>query len=156
MRPSSSCFSRPRRSMSTQKITMAGRRSRRPLGKGTEAVVKLLLETLQTKEVDVDSKGLYGWTPLSQAAFNGHEAVVKLLLENRRSISTQRSLWLDAKKMVMAGRRYRGAAGERQEPSSSSCKSRHRHSFYKYRLNSFFLFILISRKNWGVGATLVI
>jgi ankyrin repeat protein len=40
-------------------------------------VVKLLLE----KAVDVDSKDSYGRTPLSWAAQNGHEGVVKLLLE---------------------------------------------------------------------------
>jgi ankyrin repeat domain-containing protein 50 len=43
---------------------------------GHEAVVKLLLETM-----DVDSKDTDGQTPLSWAAERGHEAVVKLLLE---------------------------------------------------------------------------
>jgi ankyrin repeat protein len=42
-----------------------------------EAVVKLLLAT---GKVDVDTKdSVYGRTPLSRAAENGHEAVVKLL-----------------------------------------------------------------------------
>jgi hypothetical protein len=45
---------------------------------GSEAVVKLLLET---GKVDVDSMDEYGQTPLSCAAWGGHEAVVKLLLE---------------------------------------------------------------------------
>jgi ankyrin repeat protein len=41
-------------------------------------VVKLLLE----KNADLESKDdEYGQTPLSWAARNGHEAVVKLLLE---------------------------------------------------------------------------
>jgi Ankyrin repeats (3 copies) len=38
--------------------------------------VKLLLET---GKVDVDLKDKYGWTPLSWAAREGHNAVVKLL-----------------------------------------------------------------------------
>jgi ankyrin repeat protein len=37
--------------------------------------VLLILE----KAVDLDSKDNYGRTPLSWAAWNGHEAVVKLL-----------------------------------------------------------------------------
>ncbi|KAK3290943.1 uncharacterized protein B0H64DRAFT_49913 [Chaetomium fimeti] len=41
-----------------------------------EAIVHLLL---QTGQVDVDSKDNNGWTPLSWAAANGHEAVVCLL-----------------------------------------------------------------------------
>ena len=39
--------------------------------------MKLLLE----KGADVESKDRAGHTPLSRAARNGHEAVVKLLLE---------------------------------------------------------------------------
>jgi len=38
--------------------------------------VKLLLDT---GKVEVDSKDIYGQTPLSWAAQYGHEAVVKLL-----------------------------------------------------------------------------
>jgi ankyrin repeat protein len=46
---------------------------------GTRPVVKLLLET---GKVDVDSKdGNDGQTPLWRAAVDGHEAVVKLLIE---------------------------------------------------------------------------
>jgi ankyrin repeat protein len=41
-------------------------------------VVKLLLE----KGAELESKDKYGQTPLSWAAERGHEAVVKLLLEN--------------------------------------------------------------------------
>ena len=41
-------------------------------------MVKLLLHT---GKVDVDSKEADDVTPLSWAAYNGHEAVVKLLLE---------------------------------------------------------------------------
>ncbi|KAF2682221.1 hypothetical protein K458DRAFT_456076 [Lentithecium fluviatile CBS 122367] len=50
----------------------------RAASNGSEAVVKLLLET---GKVDVDSKDNSGRTPLSRAAWNGSEAVVKLLLE---------------------------------------------------------------------------
>ena len=41
-------------------------------------MVKLLLET---GKVDADSKDSSGQTPLQRAAGEGHEAVVKLLLE---------------------------------------------------------------------------
>ena len=52
---------------------------------GTKAVVKLLIET---GKVDVDSKDNYhGRTPLSWAAENGHEAVVKLLKEAQQILS---------------------------------------------------------------------
>jgi ankyrin repeat protein len=44
--------------------------------RGHEAVVKLLLET---GKVEVDSKDKNGLTPLSWAAENGHEVIVKLL-----------------------------------------------------------------------------
>jgi ankyrin repeat protein len=44
---------------------------------GVEAVVQLLLAT----KVDADSKDNWGRTPLSYAAENGHETVVKLLLD---------------------------------------------------------------------------
>jgi ankyrin repeat protein len=48
------------------------------MGKGHEAVVKLLLE----KGAELETKDNYrGRTPLSWAAEKGHEAVVKLLLE---------------------------------------------------------------------------
>jgi ankyrin repeat protein len=43
----------------------------------TTLAVKLLLE----KGADVESKNSIGQTPLLSAAWNGHEAVVKLLLE---------------------------------------------------------------------------
>lgn len=36
---------------------------------------------LKTGKVDVDSKDSWGQTPLSMGAQDGHEAVVKLLLE---------------------------------------------------------------------------
>ena len=52
-------------------------------------MVKLLLEIcaeLETKDKDS------GWTPLSYAAANGHEAVVKLLLEKGAVLETV-SLW---------------------------------------------------------------
>jgi len=46
-------------------------------------VVKLLLEM---GNADVDSNDThYGQTPLSRAAENGHEAVVKLLLETSKA-----------------------------------------------------------------------
>ncbi|PVH68556.1 ankyrin, partial [Cadophora sp. DSE1049] len=32
-------------------------------------------------KVEVDAKSMFGWTPLWWAARNGHEAIVKLLLE---------------------------------------------------------------------------
>ncbi len=49
---------------------------------GLEAVVKLLLAT---ERVDADSKDtFYLQTPLSWAAENGHEAVVKLLINTNR------------------------------------------------------------------------
>jgi len=48
-------------------------------------VAKLLLE----KGADVDSKASDGQTPLSLAAANGHEDVVKLLLENRADVHAQ-------------------------------------------------------------------
>jgi ankyrin repeat protein len=44
-------------------------------------VVKLLLD----RNADVDSSDAYGRTPLSWAAANGHEAVVKLLLDKSNS-----------------------------------------------------------------------
>jgi ankyrin repeat protein len=44
--------------------------------RGHEAVVKLLLET---GKVDVDSKDIFGWTPLSRAVAGRDEVVVKLL-----------------------------------------------------------------------------
>jgi hypothetical protein len=43
-------------------------------------VIKLLLD----EGVDPDSKDKYGRTPLSRAAENGYEAVVKLLLDEER------------------------------------------------------------------------
>jgi ankyrin repeat protein len=43
--------------------------------------VKLLLET----GAELESKDIYGWTPLSYAASRGHEAVPKLLLEKGAS-----------------------------------------------------------------------
>lgn len=46
---------------------------------GIEAVVKLLLEI---GEIDVNANDNYGRTPLSRAAFNGHAAVVQLLLDH--------------------------------------------------------------------------
>ena len=46
-----------------------------------EAVVRLLLETGM---VGVDSKNVWGQTPLSWAAKKGHGIVVKLLLETGR------------------------------------------------------------------------
>ncbi len=45
--------------------------------KGHETAVRLILE----KDVELESKGIYGWTPLSRAATNGHETVVRLLLK---------------------------------------------------------------------------
>ena len=48
-------------------------------------VVKLLLET---GKLDVDSKDSRGWTPLLWAAENGHEAVMKLLLETASWVCT--------------------------------------------------------------------
>ncbi len=36
---------------------------------------------LDTGKVDVNSKGDSGWTPLSRAAVNGHEAMVNMLLD---------------------------------------------------------------------------
>ncbi|KAK4248955.1 hypothetical protein C7999DRAFT_39939 [Corynascus novoguineensis] len=48
---------------------------------GHEAVVKMLLDT---GKVNVDSKDIYGQTPLSCAAKNRHEAVVKMLLDTER------------------------------------------------------------------------
>jgi hypothetical protein len=44
---------------------------------GHEAVVKLLLE----RGAELETKDIYGRTPLSRAAGNGRETVVKLLLE---------------------------------------------------------------------------
>jgi ankyrin repeat protein len=38
---------------------------------------------------DLDSKDTYGQTPLSRAAENGHEAVVKLLLEKGAELETK-------------------------------------------------------------------
>ena len=48
----------------------------RAVKEGQQAVVRLLLE----KGAEPDSKGYGGWTPLSWAACNGYEGVVKLLL----------------------------------------------------------------------------
>ena len=49
---------------------------------------------------DPDIKDTYGRTPLSWAAENGHEAVVKLLLEKGAE--------LESKDNVLVGRRCRG------------------------------------------------
>jgi ankyrin repeat protein len=45
------------------------------------AIIGLLNNGRDTGKADVDSKDSYGRTPLWWAARNGHEAVVKLLLE---------------------------------------------------------------------------
>ncbi len=39
---------------------------------------------LATAKIDVDSKDNDGWTPLTYAAANGHDAVVKLLLATKK------------------------------------------------------------------------
>jgi ankyrin repeat protein len=44
--------------------------------------VRLLLD----KGANIESKNKHGWTPLSQAAMNGYEAVVKLLLDRGANI----------------------------------------------------------------------
>lgn len=49
---------------------------------GLEAVVNLLLKT---EKVDIDLKDDSGYTPLSWAARNGHEAVVELLKKAHQS-----------------------------------------------------------------------
>jgi Ankyrin repeats (3 copies)/NACHT domain len=48
------------------------------------SVLKAILET----GVDIDSKDRFGWTPLSYAVEEGHEAVVKLLLEKAANVDS--------------------------------------------------------------------
>jgi hypothetical protein len=57
------------------------------LAGGPNHIGKLLLTT---GKADVNSKNRYGWTPLSLATSNGHEAVVKMLLARVRPMSTWR------------------------------------------------------------------
>jgi ankyrin repeat protein len=54
--------------------------------KGHEGIVKLLLAM---DGVDADSKDTYGRTPLWLAADNGHQAIVRLLLEDGVTVHTQ-------------------------------------------------------------------
>jgi ankyrin repeat protein len=51
-------------------------------------VVELLLE----KGADVESKDIFGKTPLSWAAWNGHEEAVKLLLEKGADMESKNRL----------------------------------------------------------------
>jgi ankyrin repeat protein len=53
---------------------------------GQEVIAKLLLAT---DGVDVDLKNNDGWTPLQLATRNGHEAVVKLLLEKGAELESK-------------------------------------------------------------------
>jgi ankyrin repeat protein len=48
------------------------------VGKGYDAIVKLLLET---DNINVNWKGKTGWTPLSYAIEGGYKNIVELLLE---------------------------------------------------------------------------
>ncbi len=64
---------------------MAGRRYCGHLSEGTVAVVKLLLEA----KADIKSRDKHGRTPLSWAAWRGHEAVVKLLLVAKADIESK-------------------------------------------------------------------
>ena len=58
--------------------------------------------------VELDSKDNYGQTPLSWAAENGHEAVVKLLLEKGAEPELQGQRWSDA---AVVGCRERARGG---------------------------------------------
>ena len=53
------------------------------LGTGREALVGLLLTR---EDIDVNAKGKHGQTPLLLAAGKGHEAVVELLRNDKRTI----------------------------------------------------------------------
>ena len=67
--------------------------------------------TARYRQVDADSKDKYGQTPLLWAAANGHEAVVKLLLDTGK---------VDAdSKDKMVGRRCPGLLNTGTRPSSS-------------------------------------
>ena len=46
--------------------------------------------------VDTDSKDSYGWTPLFWAARNGHEAVVRLLVEKGAAVNERVVEYLEA------------------------------------------------------------
>jgi len=72
---------------------------------GQEALVKLLLAT---DGVEIDLKNNYGWTPLQQAAHNGHEAVVWLLLEQGAELESK-DRWVE--------HRYRWLQGTGTRPS---------------------------------------
>ena len=48
---------------------------------------------LPAKAADIDSKDSHGRTPLSWAARNGHEAVVKLLLEKATDVGSNGSAY---------------------------------------------------------------
>ena len=70
---------------------------------GVEAVVNILLQ--REVYIDADSKDDDGRTPLSWAAENGHEAVVKLLLATGKvDADSKDNIWSDA---AVVGRRER-------------------------------------------------
>ncbi|KAF4779977.1 hypothetical protein HER10_EVM0008301 [Colletotrichum scovillei] len=55
---------------------------------GHEAIVKILIETGASVNVETMNKGLR--TPLSYAAMHGREAIVKLLLQNKANVNARR------------------------------------------------------------------
>ena len=72
-------FIRSRRNTRRLKSELARRRASRQIKE---------LISLSRRSIDVDQRSKEGWTPLHVAAFNGHEAVVELLIHASASIKS--------------------------------------------------------------------